>query len=682
MEVGWVGLDVRGVVENAPQPGKLELKYRADIDGLRAVAVLSVLAFHFRTPGFGGGFIGVDVFFVISGYLIASSIRNSVASGEFSFLEFYTGRARRLLPALLMTLAISSVFAFLINTPEQFANFGASAASAALFVSNFYFWRHTGYFDPTADSLPLLHTWSLGVEAQFYAIFPILFVVILASRMKWLAPLGLAGVGVASFALTVSLQDGYSHATQWSATLAAAVQDGAATTFYLPIFRAFEFVIGILLLWVPQPQRPTRALDISFLSGIGLIIFSVTTFRNAPVASTANALLPCLGAALCIYSGSLAPSGILVRNRAFAFIGMISYSIYLVHWPLLSLYRQYVFRDPTASERAWLFVASIVAGYLMYNLIEQRFRRPRHNQRIATTITAYASLAINLALVGYIINAQEGWPWRIDQTAQSVVLLNYSKNADFLGSIGCTDFCEFGDLTNPKIIILAGDSHMDQYTKALAALAPTLHFKLIQSGGCYIGDRLTVRPTGWKYRHCRAAEAEMKKWLHNPQVVAVVHAQRWVSYGDLLQTEDGHLLHFSDDASTFDAMIGDILPLYKNFSGRVVFINAAPDTNSECLTRPPYLILGCPTPTLDRYRLLARTLTAAIANKTNMAFVDPSDVLCRNDECIYFANGMPAYSDTMHLTVEAAKLVVPNILLALRHGDKRQRSAINYTRMP
>jgi peptidoglycan/LPS O-acetylase OafA/YrhL len=306
--------------------------YRPEIDGLRAVAVISVLLYHVGVLQFSGGYVGVDVFFVISGFLITRIIFEEASrTGTFSFSNFYLRRLRRLFPALLTTVAISFLFGYWLLSPLNFREFGGSAITALTSVSNFFFWAHSGYFDTAAISKPLLHTWSLSVEEQFYLVWPA-FIATLTLK-KWPVPVVLLAAGAASLLFNIPFSSG-----------------DTSTIFYLTPFRVFEFVIGAILIWLPQISR-YRINQALTLGGLLLIAFSVLTYTQKTIFPSFHALPPCIGAACVIYAGNNPIAKLLLGNRLSVFIGKISYSLYLVHWPLIVFYRYYVF-DPPRSNAA------------------------------------------------------------------------------------------------------------------------------------------------------------------------------------------------------------------------------------------------------------------------------------------------------------------------------------------
>lgn len=337
-------------------------KYRPDIDGLRAVAVLSVLLFHLDVSAFSGGFVGVDVFFVISGYLITGLIKAEYDSTKkFNFFRFYVRRFRRIFPALFVAAILCLIPAFLLFGSTLFSEFFASLIASLTSVSNIYFWSKVSYFDTSAEMKPLLHTWSLSVEEQYYLIAPAFGLIALrAGPIK--APLLIACVGIASLWANIAFP---SLRMQY---------DMPSTIFYLMPFRVFEFAIGALLVWVPRKSEPHARDEILLPVALAMIAIAVFGYSEKMVFPSYYALLPCGGAALAIYSGRAAFAGNLLRNPLAVGIGLISYSLYLVHWPFIVFYRYATDHVLSTAEKLGLFAVSVAAAYLLYRLVEQRFR--------------------------------------------------------------------------------------------------------------------------------------------------------------------------------------------------------------------------------------------------------------------------------------------------------------------
>ncbi|HEY8062220.1 MAG TPA: acyltransferase, partial [Gemmatimonadales bacterium] len=299
------------------RPGRDAGGYRPDIDGLRAIAVLSVLFYHVGFASFAGGWVGVDVFFVISGFLITRLIKLQVEAGTFRFGTFYLRRARRLLPALLVTSALSAIAATTLLSPRLLQEFGGSVVFTSLSLANWFFFRQSNYFDTSAISKPLLHTWSLGVEEQFYLVWPAFIVVALAIWPKRRTPWLILCAGAVSLA-----------AATWFNAHRSAV-------FYLTPFRAFEFAIGGLVVWLPKRKAPSNVwMETGLATGLALIVAAVAGLGTGSYSGLA-VVTPCIGAGLVIHCGTARVGGALLRNPLAVGIGLISYSLYLVHWPIV-----------------------------------------------------------------------------------------------------------------------------------------------------------------------------------------------------------------------------------------------------------------------------------------------------------------------------------------------------------
>ena len=349
----------------APPAAGAEDAYRPEVDGLRAVAVLVVLLFHAGAPGFSGGFVGVDVFFVISGYLITRLILGELDGGRFRFSRFYGRRARRLFPAMFATLAATFVASVFVLSPSHLEELSLSLVHTLFSLSNVLFWRLSGYFDIGSEAKPLLHTWSLGVEEQFYLVWPIS--IFLAYR--WRKRKGV--LVLVSLVFVASLA---------AAEVAAGRSPDAA--FYLTPFRMCELALGGLCLWLERSAAARAGgREALTLLGLALIGFAVVTFLPGHRFPGLAAMVPCAGAALVIVAGRGRIAGALLANRLAVGIGLISYSLYLVHWPLLVLYRYGRGGETTPRERAILVAASILAATAMYLFVEQPFRRRRAGGR-------------------------------------------------------------------------------------------------------------------------------------------------------------------------------------------------------------------------------------------------------------------------------------------------------------
>ncbi len=339
------------------------MKYRFDVDGLRAVSVLAVLAFHISPRDLRGGFAGVDAFFVISGFLITKLVWDAQRQGKFTFGGFYARRVRRLMPAALFTIAGVLGWTFL-GSSLSVEEVATSARWAAVSAANLHFYSLSGYFDTEAISKPLLHMWSLGVEEQFYLLWPLslwslwgLSRILGTGRRRTVLAI-LCAVGLASFG--------------WSLSTISVDREAA---FFLPHFRIWEFALGGTLAFVPSPPRSNTFREATWLLGAALLLGSFVLLRETNPFPGLYALPPAWGTALVIWSENPKVFGRTLANPAAAYLGKISYSVYLVHWPLVVFYSDYVFDKFTRVEKVGLMLLSLLLGALLHRFVEEPFRR-------------------------------------------------------------------------------------------------------------------------------------------------------------------------------------------------------------------------------------------------------------------------------------------------------------------
>lgn len=489
---------------DTPHAGSL--RYRPDIDGLRALAVLCVIAYHAFPGRLRGGFIGVDIFFVISGFLISLIILEKLEAGAFSFIEFYSRRIRRIFPALCVVLAASAALGWFLLWGEEYAQLGKHIAGGALFVSNFVLWTESGYFDAAADTKPLVHLWSLGIEEQFYIVWPLLLWA--AFRFRFGAGPLIGAAALASFALNVYT-----------------VQNDVVAAFYSPWTRAWELLAGATLALTAMRGGQSRFMQriVPVLSswrhawgwlGVTAIacgLIFITDERKFP---GWWALLPVVGAACIIAAGPQAQSNrLLFAARPMVWIGLISYPLYLWHWVLLCFLRIDEAGAPSAGLRIAAIVLSFVLAWLTYALIEKPLRFGKH-LRLKTVALTLAMAAI--AAAAYACFKQGGWEWRWGARGE---YLSYFKNGlpeqPYFRRIGLgvnyRNVCDFYDLekyragraTNvprPSLaaecytrdpafkhaVFIWGDSHGAQYYSGLKNRLPA-DWQILQvtTSGCH-----------------------------------------------------------------------------------------------------------------------------------------------------------------------------------------------------
>jgi peptidoglycan/LPS O-acetylase OafA/YrhL len=459
------------------------LSYRPDIDGLRALAVLLVVADHIGTRA-RGGYVGVDVFFVISGYLISSHILTEMQAGTFSIVDFYERRIRRILPVLIAVLIAVTLVAYLFLIPSEIEAYARSLLAALFSVSNFEFWRESGYFDDPSKFKPLLHTWSLGVEEQFYIFFPLM---LLAVR-RWL-PTRLKLVLWATFGLSLA------------ASIAWAPRSPAAAFFFTPL-RIWELLVGTVLSqhYVPSLQGKVQR-NLASLLGFLLIVAPAFVYTQYTVFPGLTAVPPCLGAALIIAAGETGGSlvGSILSWRPVVFIGLISYSLYLWHWPILA------FQDTTplfvristhSGKSKFLYmVVVLILATLSWRFIETPFRKGRFRPSRRSLFAMAGASFVLVAAMGIQLLAMHGIPAGYPQDALKLLpYTDYHYSSEWRSGkcffIPEQDFANFDSHAclpqtpgRPQYLVI-GDSHAAHLYPGLVAAFPDADIQQINSGFC------------------------------------------------------------------------------------------------------------------------------------------------------------------------------------------------------
>lgn len=641
--------------------------YRPDIDGLRAVAILPVLLYHYKLGPFGGGFVGVDVFFVISGYLITSLIHAEMEQGRFSIAGFYERRVRRIFPALFAVLLVATVAAYLILFPEDFARYAKSLLATAGFASNFEFWREAGYFDVAAKQKPLLHLWSIAVEEQFYLLFPP--ILLLARRLNWAKGI-VAAIFVVSLGISI-----------WG------VRHAPTATFYLLPARAWELMLGALLALGAIPQIANRIVrEAASGGGLLLIAFAVFAYTDATKFPGVAALAPCIGTALVIWSGQDASVNRALSWQPFVFIGLISYSLYLWHWPLYVFARDILFRDLTLAETWGLIALSFALAIGSLYFIERPFRR-KDNRVVRPMLFggALATMAVTAACAGVIVQTA-GLPQRLPPNVQAILAEETDHEPMMSRCFGLTGeevrngkLCRFGAPNAKPDFVLWGDSHADAMLPAIKAVALREH-----RAGWFAGTDACVplmgvrRPDAPK---CVDFNNEIIKLAMQPQIKDVILDARWAknaegtAYGD---EGNGHIDVYDDhglakttaenEALFFRALSRTVRALTLAHK-HVILIDSVPEIGwavpavlaHEALTHQPL------TPGISYVQNLARqhTVLADFAQMKacypGVAIVNPQDVLCDKQLCHVTLNGRPLYRDEHHLSNFGAMQITPLI---------------------
>jgi peptidoglycan/LPS O-acetylase OafA/YrhL len=508
------------------------MAHRPDIDGLRAVAVLAIVLFHAGEPGLSGGFAGVDVFYVISGFLITSIIYSALQRNDFVLTEFYVRRARRLLPALLVVIAACCVPAWFLLDPVALVKFARSILAAIFFGSNFLFWATTDYFAGAGEREPLLHTWSLAIEEQYYLIFPVCL--IWAYRRF--------GTGTArATAVVLGLSFILSQATLGSFPTA---------TFYMLPMRAWELLAGaVIALGLVPATTQQKHRNLLGLAGLGLIATAILSYTPATPFPAAAALLPAVGAGLLIHSGSNqtgigAPSwpSRLLGTPVLTFFGRISYSLYLWHWPVFVYARMYLQRPWTLLEMLGLLVLTVLLATASWHFVEERFRRSRPAASNTRFLAAIASACVALVCVSVTTTKSKGFRGRMP----AIDVVTAAENGRLHRQPDCLfhpehtkqwggDACLINVRTSPKIMIW-GDSMASHYMSALMSGEFAMPFNILQytTPGC--APLLGGVPENTAV--CNDFNANALAVIERYDIKAVILSSLWLLYLDRAVKDD------------------------------------------------------------------------------------------------------------------------------------------------
>jgi peptidoglycan/LPS O-acetylase OafA/YrhL len=609
------------------------MQHRPEIDGLRAVAVLPVVLFHAGVTAFSGGYVGVDVFFVISGFLITGLIKEDLEAGRFSILGFYNRRVRRILPALVFTALLTSVAAFVWLLPSFLVDFSKSLVSVSTFLSNFYFWKFSGYFENSALLRPMLHTWSLAVEEQFYIFMPIAaYVVYRFIGKRWLLIFGAAFA--ASLALSIYM-----------------TQVGPTANFFLLPTRAWELLLGALLAVIPA-RRSAGHLDQALSAlGLALIAYSVFAYDEATPFPGAAALAPCVGAGLAIYFAhpTRTLAGRFLTLKPMLFIGLISYSLYLVHWPIAVFWRYLTLEAPNTITAISILALSIAIATFSWRYVEQPFRKRGSTSNLKVIGAGLAALAL-IGAIGAVGWASNGLPQRFpaqqSQPQTATEAANQWRNGTcfFEGDLDFSGWSADACAINPSgetPVLLWGDSFAAHYAPGIIAAAeggPTRIYQYTAAGCPPALDYYSyARP------NCRAFNQNALRLIDELGVKRVIISARWID----LRLRGLDLLRSTlDELKRRDVEVYIIGQSPMFITDVAVIAARRPSESAWPMSIDPHIN--------DELH----TIVGADAR-----FIDPLESLCAEGRCTFRSEGRFRYYDYGHFSAEgsaeAARLYLP-----------------------
>jgi peptidoglycan/LPS O-acetylase OafA/YrhL len=634
--------------------------YREDIDWLRAIAVLAVVAFHFEAPAVFGGFVGVDIFFVISGYLITGIIQSELQRGGFSFARFYERRVRRLLPALYVMVALTALPSFHYLLTSERLEFFRSIAAVTTFTSNFFFWFQSGYFDHAAVEKPLLHTWSLAVEEQFYlALPPMLWALSrLLSGRRLALPVALGTLGLASFALSIWLME----------------SGRSANAFFMSPPRAWEFLIGGLIAVEGFPVlHNALAQRIARIVGLVLIAIPLFSLRQGPGFPGFNALTPCLGATIFIWSGIGVPTPMRGRYsplHVLRFLGQISYSLYLWHWPLFTFAR---FSKSSlvlgATDKIALFALTVAISWLSWRFVEQpiRLKAQVPTRRAAFRLAGLASAVLLAGSAGGMLLSLR--PSDADRAVQPLEAYDdynyqpaYRFGTCFAPATGAFAEACLALVPGKTNVLLWGDSLAAHYFHGFSKAVNLQAVNILQATQPACMPTLNAVAHG--YPLCRDFAGQMQAYFRDHKPDLVLLSADWLEYAR---------------PPRFAGMIADIRQTIERLNElgvAVVLLGPAVQFRSrlpsmlmrarlrQAEARPEDFVLP------DIFAL-DQNMKAALPAHEKFSYISVLDAVCPARQCPLTVDGdIPLAWDHAHLTAEGSVYVMGKVA-PLLHLEER-----------
>lgn len=640
-----------------------QLTYRSDIDGLRAIAVLSVVLYHYGIGQLSGGFVGVDIFFVISGYLITGIIQKEIERGSFTFAGFYERRVRRIFPALFAMMLVTLFVGAYVLLPSDLVRLGNGTLSTLLFASNVLFWRQSGYFDASSEYNPLLHTWSLSVEEQFYIGLPILLI-LLHRFVKGGLKTALVICAIASFALCLWVQ---------------ALRPTA--TFFLSPFRAWELLLGgAVAIGVVPPIRTARTRLLLSTGALALLLFSLWWIKAGPAFPGWQAMLPVVATAALLHAGVQGSSPVqrLLSLKPLVLVGLISYSLYLWHWPLIVFTRYRNGMEPLAPIMGWLLLGvAILLAAASYRWVETPLRRSKQGasglSRRGVFLGATAGCVL-LAGTALAVRLQDGWQMRfssevvaLDEARHPVIpFQDCEKRAPNFNS----DACRIGVKGKPPRVLLWGDSHA-------LAWAPAMDEMLRRRGESAILAIHSACPPLLGVNNpvsfgCQEFNKTVFAWLAKHRMEEIYLVASWLSYSE----PDGQYSLIDDmenkgNKTVFPLALSRVITSLRPVTKSIVLIGptpGAPDDIPFHLAMAHRLNRSVPeSKSAQQFRLRARWFwsEANRYEKTHQVIlVDPAPWFCNDKICRYTSaiDNRLLYRDGGHLSLSGAQFVAKHFI--------------------
>ena len=609
--------------------------YRPEIDGLRAIAVLSVLVFHIHAAWLPGGFAGVDVFFVISGFLITRVIATEIREGRFTYRGFYERRARRILPASLFLIAGVLAITMLFAPPRQTMLVAETAFAALLFVPNIYLWRESGYFTTSAEGNPLLHMWSLGVEEQFYFVFPLALLLL----YRWIpARVLLAVVGMAALSLLLSI---YFSPRNPSAA------------FYLLPTRAWEMMGGSILALLPDrnAERGKGAASVLSLIALGALAVTFALYSGGMVFPGYAALLPVAATMALIYWAPNTPVAALLSLRWVRFVGLVSYSLYLWHWPVIVFARVRGFEPSQPIVAVAIAGISVMLAVISWRVVERPFRQRKTMSVKTVALTCLTGTALGLGIAAAIL-AAKGVPQRFDPQ-----VLAYENAVDDFSPFrkSChrgrgrpappEKSCVLGGETSDTV--LWGDSHGVELAYALSEYRPIIQ-ATATACPAIVGYTRAASPG------CAQHNRAMIEWLGSADGVQTV-----ILSTAFFRPRDNIVSGLEDTVRRLRAMGKNVLVVGPYIYPRIDIPQEASWRAARGAESPALAVKRADHNT--RFSALEAELQA-MAERNGAQYFGPADAMCGDENCGLVGRDGPLFFDSNHPSVAGARIVAKRII--------------------
>ena len=632
--------------------------YRREIDGLRALSIIPVILFHAGFELFSGGFVGVDVFFVISGYLITTILIEDIENKRFSIVNFYERRARRILPALFFVMLICIPFAWMWMLPNQLKDFSQSLVAVSLFASNILFWQESGYFSATAEEKPMLHTWSLAIEEQYYVIFPIFLVLAWRfgkNRVFWTIFV------MAAVSLMLS---------EWR------WRYNATANFYLAPTRFWELFAGSIAAFIVQKHGVQKN---NFLSLVGLaaIIFSVFAYdKNTPFPSV-YALVPVLGVVLLVlYAEKDTLAAKFLSTKAFVGIGLISYSTYLWHQPMLAFARIKMHEPLSTLLLLALCLFSFILAYLSWLLVEKPFRKKASVDRRSILLFSTIGLA-GFVFIGYQGHINEGYRDRFDIADTVYASMKRSQRQsecfgkDLIQSSRW--FCYIGEGTSEPNIFVFGDSHALSFLPAIDQALSNLNKRGVFVGteGCTPFLGIHALRNDQLENNCNELNRRVLTYVEENAIDTIILIARWTCYtdGGYKGNEFSYIgLNESDDSTqersrlAFEYGLQETLSTYNSIGVNVRIVPQVPQQEYEPLdiyaaSSLNKNSLNISSVARSQHSLLQNFVTS-VFEKEGVKLFDFTNIFCDEIYCSVGTSEVSYYYDDDHLSLSGSSLLV------------------------